>query len=93
MALSARHREHGLAPSHLGRQLRWTMIVASIIMTHTLDFFKRQRSQALQTLLRTLSECEWSEFGVDWRAAMIVTGRVCVFRGRDEGGGRRRRGV
>lgn len=43
---------------------------------HTLDFFKRHRSQALHTLLRTLlSECECSEVGVDWRAAMIYEGR------------------
>jgi hypothetical protein len=41
------------------------------VCTHTLDFFKRHRSHALHTLLRTLlSECE-SDVGVDWRAAMI----------------------
>lgn len=38
----------------------------------TLDFFNLQRSQALQTLLRTLlSECELSDVGVDCRAVMV----------------------
>lgn len=43
----------------------------TFLFVHTLDFFKRHRSHALHTLLRTLlSECE-SDVGVDWRAAMI----------------------
>lgn len=38
----------------------------------TLDFFSLQRSQALQTRLRIpLSECEFSEDGVDWRAVIV----------------------
>lgn len=38
----------------------------------TLDFFSLHRSQALQTLLRTLpSECEWSDVGDDWRAVIV----------------------
>ena len=37
----------------------------------TLDFFNLQRSQALQTLLRTLSECEWSDVGEVCRAVMV----------------------
>jgi hypothetical protein len=42
----------------------------------TLDFFSLQRSQALQTRLRTpLSECEFSDDGVDWRAVIVL----CVY--------------
>lgn len=47
-------------------------ISPSVLLAHTLDFFRRQRSQALHTRLRTLSECEWSAIGVDWRAAIVV---------------------
>ena len=43
----------------------------------TLDFFNLQRSQALQTLLRTLlSECELSDVGVDCRAVIVYSGIV-----------------
>jgi hypothetical protein len=60
MALSARQREHGLLPSHLepGQFLGRFLVAMSLSLLHTLDFFKRQRSQALHTRLRTLSECE-----------------------------------
>lgn len=45
---------------------------------HTLDFFKRHLSHALHTLLRTLlSECECSEVGVDWRAAIVYEVESC----------------
>jgi glycerate-2-kinase len=38
-------------------------------IAHTLDFFSLQRSQALQTLLRTLESLGASE-GEDWRAVI-----------------------
>lgn len=53
MALSALQRLQGLAPSHCHSQNRNNQVEA--MDPHTLDFFSRQRSQALHTRFLMLS--------------------------------------
>lgn len=73
MALSALHRPQGLEPSHLEQSESGRDALISNRIQLTLDFLNLQRSQALQTLLRTLSGCEWSDIGDDCRAVMVYT--------------------
>lgn len=65
----------GTVTLHRGQCIRTTDAVIFPVNSEllTLDFFNLQRSQALQTLLRTLSECEWSDVGVDCLAVILFS--------------------
>lgn len=72
-----RHRSHHPRDSANMAWLRHTcpfsLVKCTILLpfSHTLDFFKRQRSQALHTRLRALSECERLDDRVDCRATIM----------------------